>query len=204
MADARYERHRRLLEVHARSLAAQQRAACLPAETDEEALRAAHRFLRPPDEVVSELPWGERLAARYYARLFKEYGIADLSRAREGRLGLRWRTEAEVRGGKGQFSCGAKRCERSEELATYEVPFAFTEVGEEQQALVKLRLCTACAEKLMEARPGVAKKKERPAGPQGGAKRRRREADDGAAEAAFWTDGGAERDVDATLSVMFT
>ena len=196
--DARYERHCRLLEVHARSLAARQQAACLPAETDEEALRAAHRFLRPPDEVVSELPWGERLAARYYARLFREYGIADLSRTREGRIGLRWRTEAEVRGGKGQFSCGAKRCECSEQLATYEVPFSFTEVGEEQVALVKLVLCAACAVKLTEARPQAkARAAEKP--PEKKGKHRR----DDAAEAEFWKDGGAERNVDATLSVMF-
>ena len=49
-----------------------------------------------------------RLAARYYSKLFREYAIADLSRHAEGRLGLRWRTQAEVVAGRGQFTCGAK------------------------------------------------------------------------------------------------
>ena len=41
------------------------------------------------------------------SKLFKEYAIADLSRHKEGRVGLRWRTQ-EVVSGRGQFICGAK------------------------------------------------------------------------------------------------
>lgn len=41
------------------------------------------------------------------SKLFKEYAIADLTRYKEGRVGLRWRTQREVVSGRGQFSCGA-------------------------------------------------------------------------------------------------
>ena len=41
------------------------------------------------------------------SKLFKEYAIADLSRHKEGKVGLRWRTQKEVVAGRGQFSCGA-------------------------------------------------------------------------------------------------
>ena len=37
-----------------------------------------------------------RMALKYYQRLCKEYAICDLSRYREGAVGLRWRTEREV------------------------------------------------------------------------------------------------------------
>lgn len=40
--------------------------------------------------------WESRLARRYYDKLFKEFAIVDLSRASEGKVGMRWRTEEEV------------------------------------------------------------------------------------------------------------
>ena len=82
------------------------------------------------------------------SRLFKEYAIADLSRYKEGAVGLRWRTEAEVVSGKGQFSCGAKRCANHNDLESYEVDFKYREAGEKKQALVKLRVCPDCAGRL--------------------------------------------------------
>ena len=36
-----------------------------------------------------------------YDKLFKEFAIADLSRYKEKKIGLRWRTEREVVCGKG-------------------------------------------------------------------------------------------------------
>ena len=94
------------------------------------------------------LTWERRLAKKYYDKLFKEYAIADLSRYEEGAIGLRWRTEREVVSGKGQFSCGAKRCEQFNDLESYEVDFSYREAGEKKQALVKLRVCGACARRL--------------------------------------------------------
>lgn len=81
------------------------------------------------------------MAKKYYAKLFKEYAIADLSRYKESKVGLRWRTEQEVVIGKGQFACGAKGCDERRALASYEVHFAYKEAGEHKQALVKVRLC---------------------------------------------------------------
>jgi hypothetical protein len=50
--------------------------------SDEDALWAHHRFLRGPEDDAGEqgASWGARLARRYYARLFREFAIADLSR----------------------------------------------------------------------------------------------------------------------------
>lgn len=41
-----------------------------------------------------------RMAKRYYDKLFREYALADLTRYKEGKVGLRWRTEREVVEGK--------------------------------------------------------------------------------------------------------
>ena len=54
-------------------------------------------------------------------------------------MGMRWRTEAEVTAGTGQFSCGARRCGERRGLASFEVPFAYSEAGVDKQALVKAR-----------------------------------------------------------------
>ena len=47
--------------------------------------------------------------------------MADLSRYKEQKVGMRWRVEKEVVVGKGQFSCGNKRCDSKSGLASYEV-----------------------------------------------------------------------------------
>ena len=140
-----------------------------PVSTDMDALRGAHRFLwdeardQGPKQggglkhleqwgseqaAATEKTWEQRLARRYYDALHKEYAIADMSRWREGGVGLRWRTEREVFEGKGQFTCGNKACAAEEGLASFEVNFGYVEHGEQRQALVKLRLCTLCARKL--------------------------------------------------------
>ena len=70
-------------------------------------------------------------------------------RMQEDKLGLRWRTEAEVVSGKGQFSCGARGCAEARGLATFEVPFGYTEAGARKEALVKV---------LPPSQPGIADK----------------------------------------------
>ena len=83
--------------------------------------------------------------------MFKEYALADLSRHREGKVGLRWRTESEVVSGKGHFACGAigeKKCDSTSALHSYELNFKYVEHGERRNELVKVRLCHRCARKL--------------------------------------------------------
>uniref|UniRef100_A0A915EXF3 Tr-type G domain-containing protein n=1 Tax=Echinococcus canadensis TaxID=519352 RepID=A0A915EXF3_9CEST len=92
--------------------------------------------------------WEERLAKHYWDRLYKEYAIADFSRLKEKKLGLRWRSEREVVSGKGQFVCGAVDCNEVEFLRSWEVDFVYKERGEKRNALVKVRLCPACSQKL--------------------------------------------------------
>ena len=120
--------------------------------TDEQAVKAEHRFLWEPESgrssSASEDSWEKRLARRYYSKLYREYALADLSRYKEGAVGLRWRTEQEVFDGRGQFTCGNKACDSNAGLQSFELLFAYEEHGEHKQALVKLRVCRACEEKL--------------------------------------------------------
>ncbi|VDD80636.1 unnamed protein product [Mesocestoides corti] len=113
---------------------------------DIDVIRANSRFVW--EEGDNPVSWEERLAKRYWDRLFKEYCIADLSRYKHNKLGLRWRSEREVVSGKGQFVCGAVDCKEVNFLRSWEVNFAYTEKGDRRNALVKLRLCPSCSHKL--------------------------------------------------------
>ena len=210
-----HERHRRLLADHARFYGAQ--AAPAPAmRTDADALAEGHRFLREPED--EDASWEARVAARYYAKLFREYAVADLSCAAQRRVGLRWRTKAEVLAGKGQFSCGVKACDAGTGLSSYELLFDYREAGASKQALVKLRCCQTCAELLHTARGGEAacKKRRRGAAADGEAERAAEAAEApaalaAAAEAAHWSaplaavgaEEAAEANIDAFLAALF-
>ncbi|CAD5120580.1 DgyrCDS9145 [Dimorphilus gyrociliatus] len=116
-------------------------------KTDLDVIRENHRFLweESEDEIDS---WEKKLAKKYWDKLYKEYCIADLSRYKENKIGMRWRTEKEVVIGKGQFICGNKRCEIHKQLTSWEVNFGYVEENQEKNALVKLRLCPSCSDKL--------------------------------------------------------
>ncbi|KAK3797606.1 hypothetical protein RRG08_054632 [Elysia crispata] len=116
-------------------------------KNDLDVVRENHKFLWD-DEDDASLSWEKRLAKKYWDKLFKEYCIADLSRYKENKIGMRWRIEKEVVDGKGQFTCGNKRCSESEGLRSWEVNFGYIEHGEKKNALVKLRLCPDCSYKL--------------------------------------------------------
>ena len=92
--------------------------------------------------------WEQRLAIRYYNRLFKEYALVDLTFYKLNKIGMRWRTEKEVIDGKGQFACGNIHCDNANihELCSYEVPFSYKDLtGKKVTTLVKVRVCGACA-----------------------------------------------------------
>ncbi|XP_059488153.1 protein FRA10AC1 homolog isoform X2 [Neocloeon triangulifer] len=114
---------------------------------DLDVIKENHRFLWSDEEGEGQT-WGEKLAKKYYDKLFKEYCICDLSRYKENKVALRWRIEQEVVVGKGQFECGNKVCEQKDQLTSWEVNFAYKEHGEKKNALVKLRLCLPCSKKL--------------------------------------------------------
>ncbi|EFN56799.1 hypothetical protein CHLNCDRAFT_22127 [Chlorella variabilis] len=144
-----YERHKKMVHdlVAYYGGQAPQGGQAGPAKTDYDLLLENFRFIRSEADDAGD-SWEVRLAKRYYSKLFKEYAIADLSRYREGRVGLRWRTQREVVNGRGQFVCGAQGCEERRGLASFEVPFAYQEAGERKQALVKLRVCPTHAHQL--------------------------------------------------------
>ncbi|EDQ93138.1 uncharacterized protein MONBRDRAFT_13819 [Monosiga brevicollis MX1] len=144
-----YERHQRFLEdfvyfygdkdEYLRSQQPERR-------NDFDVIREEHRFIWEPQDRALQT-WQANLAKRYHDKLFKEYCLADMSRYREGLLGLRWRVESEVFEGKGQFVCGNLQCVRREALETWRVPFSYKERGEQRRALVKLRVCHKCAKR---------------------------------------------------------
>lgn len=168
-----FERHKRLIHdlttYYGGTLPSSQQQQQVPIKSDEAALREAHRFIRTAEDDASDA-WEVRLAKKYYSRLFKEYAIADFSRygpnaggggGGGGQLGLRWRTQAEVVSGRGQFSCGARGCSERDGLGSFEVPFGYQEAGQRRAALVKLRLCPAHAALLGEGRKKAVKKKRK-------------------------------------------
>ena len=59
-----------------------------------------------------------------------------MSRYKEGKIGLRWRTQKEVISGKGQFICGNKKCDETRDLKSFEVNFAYEEDHKKKNALV--------------------------------------------------------------------
>lgn len=118
-----------------------------PQKSDFDILVENFRFIRSEDDDAAD-SWEVRLARRYYSKLFREYAVADLSRYKEGKVGLRWRTQQEVVNGAGQFECGAKGCGERRGLASFEVPFSYVEAGERKQALVKVRVCPTHAYQL--------------------------------------------------------
>jgi len=149
------ERHKQLLQWLPHKRLAEGSAF----KNDLQLLRESHRFLRTEED--DDGSWEAGLAQRYYARLFREYVICDLAGYRKGQVGFRWRTEAEVVRGRGQLSCGHKPCESKLGLRSYEVDFKYVEAGDKKRALVKVRLCEACAFKLHYRRIKAARKRQR-------------------------------------------
>lgn len=115
-------------------------------KTDHDIIRENHRFLWEEEDEANT--WEQRLAKAYYDRLFKEYCLCDLSRYKEKKIGMRWRTEKELVLGKGQFFCGNVHCTIEDGLNSWEVLFGYVEHGQKKNALVKLRLCEKCSDKL--------------------------------------------------------
>jgi len=113
---------------------------------DIDVIKEHHRFVW--NEKEDDSSWEVQMAKRYYDKLVKEYCIADVSRYKENKIGLRWRTEPEVVKGKGQFMCGAKKCEETNNLRTWEVNFGYLEQGEKKNVLIKVRMCFECSYKL--------------------------------------------------------
>ena len=61
---------------------------------------------------------------------------------------MRWRIEKEVVIGKGDNICAERTCCEKKCLETFEVNFAYLEQGDKKNALVKVRVCQACSDKL--------------------------------------------------------
>lgn len=147
-----YDRHRLLIHDYIKYYGGkiEDFASEKKVKTDFDVIQENHRFVwdNNDDSDVNSKTWGQKLAKKYYDKLFKEYCISDLSRYKQKQFAMRWRTEKEVQNGKGQFSCGARKCEEEKGLKTWEVNFVYIEHGEKKNTLIKLRLCPDCSYRL--------------------------------------------------------
>lgn len=144
-----YSRHKKLINEYIlcyRGCSTKLKRNTAKDRTDHDVIRENHRFLWDKSEITDT--WEKHLAKKYYDKLFKEYCITDLSRFKENKIAMRWRTEKEVIDGKGQFLCGSIHCREKEGLKSWEVNFGYVEEGKKKNALVKLRLCPNCSERL--------------------------------------------------------
>lgn len=121
----------------------------LPFKTDKDILQETHRFIRDSDEPDDRYT---KPAVKLYNNLYKEYCLCDLSRYKEGKIGLRWRTAEEVKDSKGQAICSNLKCDQVDKLKSMEVNFGYLEQNQRKNALVKTRLCRKCRHKLRKAK----------------------------------------------------
>lgn len=80
----------------------------LHSAADDAELEKHYSFL-PPSSTSTLSTWQDRMVQHYHSHLYKEYVLADLT-TRPGQVGLRWRTQDEVKRGKGYQTCGNKHC----------------------------------------------------------------------------------------------
>lgn len=113
-------------------------------------LRFLVRFLRDDDDMEinyfnqSNEEYGLMLAKKYYAKLYKEYVIVDLTYWKIGKIGCRWQTRADITARKGLEVCGETNCEGPRGLMTFEFNFGYRENMEPKNCLTKVKLCPEC------------------------------------------------------------
>ena len=134
-------------------------------ESDLDALRKGHRFVRDDDKLRDDDDHAVRLAKKYERNLYREYALADLSHYRSKKIGLRWRTKRECETGKGETTCGNLSCDATGFLSSYELPFSYREGTEKKKVttLVKLRVCPECADKVAHVPNKTTQKKTKTA-----------------------------------------
>ena len=138
-----YARHKQLMQLYQKPETIKTK---LIPKSDLEELKEHFRFVLPEiPEGCQDTAWQLRMVRQYYNALFKEYAVCDLSKTTtDGVVAMRWRTEAEVICGKGQFECGNVSCKNAASLTDVEVNFAYVEQGTKKNALVKVSLCHKC------------------------------------------------------------
>jgi protein FRA10AC1 len=70
----------------------------------------------PPRSLSLQGGYGAKLAKRYYDRLYREYCIADLSRYKESKIGLRWAGFLDLTSTHTCALCGSHQYDASQEL----------------------------------------------------------------------------------------
>ncbi|CZT62748.1 hypothetical protein PFMG_02361 [Plasmodium falciparum IGH-CR14] len=109
--------------------------------SDYDILRKKYNFIHDVENEKNSL------LQNYYKSICNKYVICDLSKYKETKIGLRWRTEEEIIKGKGHVICSSKKCNNTD-LNTYEFLFQYIEQGIKKETNVKVRACMDCAYKL--------------------------------------------------------
>jgi len=119
-------------------------------KTDYDVLRENYKLERSSEDESeeAEATYEQKVSRKYYNKLYREYGIINLSRYKTGQYGIRWRHRQEVSSGKGEAICGGDKCNETESLQSFEVPFQYKEQGERKKTLIKIRLCPDCTRKM--------------------------------------------------------
>lgn len=137
------ERHAQLLQ-HYKSRA----------HSDADAVRHSWEFVPSPGTSKSTSV-EHKLMQSVHSKLDKEFAIADISSAaakQQVGIGLRWRTAEEVEQAKGEKKCAERSCTCDTALRALELPFEYSEHGQNKRALVKVVLCEECAQLVEHAR----------------------------------------------------
>ena len=149
-----YDRHKELISKYLYYHGEDSVPILPPVRTERDIIIENHEFIRKDDSDDSDHTAGEDKAKvrAYYDQLIKEFALVDLSRYKSKQIALRWRTQAEVLEGKGQFACGSLSCADTRSLKPLEVDFKFEEAGDTKRALVKVMLCPPCRARLRRAK----------------------------------------------------
>ncbi|KAJ3231589.1 hypothetical protein HDU81_003660 [Chytriomyces hyalinus] len=129
-----YQKHMAFVNAYARHYeddsSSANTSAAIPSELD--ILRKNHKFLRTDEDDAPDSSdsnpnstWEQRIAKKYYDKLFKEFAIANLERYKEGRVALRWRTKREVVSGIGQFTCANTKCKHRAPFMPPPIPASY-------------------------------------------------------------------------------
>lgn len=129
-------------------------------KTDLDVAKETYRFIRSDEDDEKLGHYERKLARKYYDKLYRSIVLVKFDE-RTGKVGMRWRSEKEVLAGKGDVTCGDTSCKKSGDLQTFEVNFGYVENREKKNALVKVKLCRACAPMLQSSSSSSSKKKKR-------------------------------------------
>ncbi|RUS24661.1 folate-sensitive fragile site protein Fra10Ac1-domain-containing protein [Jimgerdemannia flammicorona] len=81
-----YTRHKKLINDYFLFYPPKPSERTVAGKTELDVLKENHEFIRNPDEDGSSVTWEQRVAKKYYDKLFKEYAICELKYYKENKV----------------------------------------------------------------------------------------------------------------------